>query len=219
MSEGSKPQNSSGSPREGSDERALSEREYDGYLTDQGKRSASGDRDLVLNVPEAKVEELGLEVERLNARISLQAELADLVRINVGFDVDLDQARLKIKGVEAKASLEAHLENVREIFERVMDAVSTDPRILEGFVEMMEGSSRVLAGAAGKVGSTSAPDAEEPQTDEPPTDVSGDADEVNVTEAAKRKAEELGVDLTQIEGTGSGGRVVTKDVIRAAKRR
>jgi pyruvate/2-oxoglutarate dehydrogenase complex dihydrolipoamide acyltransferase (E2) component len=218
-SEGPNPQNRSGSPQEGPDERALSGREYDGYLTDRGEETAAGDRDLVLNVPEAKVEELGLEVERLNARISLQAELADLVRINVGFDVDLDQARLKVKGVEARASLEAHLENVREIFGQVMDAVSSDPRVLEGFVEMMEGSSRLLSGAAGKVGSESSPDAEEPRTDAPRADVSGDGGEVKATEAARRKARELGVNLGDVRGTGSGGRVVIKDVVRAAKRR
>ncbi len=37
-----------------------------------------------------------------------------------------------------------------------------------------------------------------------------------VTEAAKRRAEELGVDLTDVKGTGSGGRVLVKDVEAAA---
>jgi pyruvate/2-oxoglutarate dehydrogenase complex dihydrolipoamide acyltransferase (E2) component len=31
-----------------------------------------------------------------------------------------------------------------------------------------------------------------------------------------RKAEDLGVDLSQIEGTGSGGRITVKDVTEAA---
>jgi pyruvate/2-oxoglutarate dehydrogenase complex dihydrolipoamide acyltransferase (E2) component len=37
------------------------------------------------------------------------------------------------------------------------------------------------------------------------------------TPAAERKAEELGVDLSEIEGTGSGGRITVKDVREAAK--
>jgi pyruvate/2-oxoglutarate dehydrogenase complex dihydrolipoamide acyltransferase (E2) component len=37
------------------------------------------------------------------------------------------------------------------------------------------------------------------------------------TPAAARKAEDLGVDLSQIEGTGSGGRITVKDVREAAK--
>ncbi len=39
------------------------------------------------------------------------------------------------------------------------------------------------------------------------------------TEAARKKAEELGVDLSDLEGTGSGGRIVVRDVTQAAKAR
>ena len=41
-------------------------------------------------------------------------------------------------------------------------------------------------------------------------------DKAQATPAAERKAEELGVDLSQIEGTGSGGRITVKDVTKAA---
>ena len=40
--------------------------------------------------------------------------------------------------------------------------------------------------------------------------------EVQATPAAERKAEDLGVDLSQIEGTGSGGRIIVRDVMGAA---
>jgi pyruvate/2-oxoglutarate dehydrogenase complex dihydrolipoamide acyltransferase (E2) component len=43
-------------------------------------------------------------------------------------------------------------------------------------------------------------------------------DKAQATPAAERKAEELGVDLSQIEGTGSGGRITVKDVTAAANR-
>ena len=46
----------------------------------------------------------------------------------------------------------------------------------------------------------------------------GEAGEVQATPAAERKAEELGVDLSQVEGTGSGGRITVKDVTGAANR-
>jgi len=38
------------------------------------------------------------------------------------------------------------------------------------------------------------------------------------TSAASQKAEELGVDLTQVKGTGSGGLITLQDVTSAAKR-
>jgi len=41
-------------------------------------------------------------------------------------------------------------------------------------------------------------------------------EEPEVTDAASRRAKELGVDPTSVEGTGSGGRVLVKDVEAAA---
>jgi pyruvate/2-oxoglutarate dehydrogenase complex dihydrolipoamide acyltransferase (E2) component len=41
--------------------------------------------------------------------------------------------------------------------------------------------------------------------------------EVEATPAAERRAEELGVDLSRVKGTGSGGRIIVKDVQDAAK--
>jgi pyruvate/2-oxoglutarate dehydrogenase complex dihydrolipoamide acyltransferase (E2) component len=40
--------------------------------------------------------------------------------------------------------------------------------------------------------------------------------EPEATEAAQQKAQELGVDLSEIEGTGSEGRITVKDVTGAA---
>ena len=58
-----------------------------------------------------------------------------------------------------------------------------------------------------------------------PEDTDGDVPEASadaqqegpeVTDAAKRRAEELDVDPTTVKGTGSGGRVLVKDVESAA---
>jgi pyruvate/2-oxoglutarate dehydrogenase complex dihydrolipoamide acyltransferase (E2) component len=43
----------------------------------------------------------------------------------------------------------------------------------------------------------------------------GGEEEPNATEAAKQKAEELGVDLSQMEGSGADGRITVKDVVSA----
>lgn len=44
-----------------------------------------------------------------------------------------------------------------------------------------------------------------------------EADRIDATEAAERRAAELGVRLSDVKGTGAGGRVVVKDVEEAAK--
>jgi large subunit ribosomal protein L20 len=61
--------------------------------------------------------------------------------------------------------------------------------------------------------------AAQPETpmDEAETAESEPEVEVNATDAAERKAEELGVDISTVEGTGQGGRVVVGDVDDAAE--
>jgi pyruvate/2-oxoglutarate dehydrogenase complex dihydrolipoamide acyltransferase (E2) component len=44
----------------------------------------------------------------------------------------------------------------------------------------------------------------------------GGEQEPNATQAARQKAEELGVDLSEVEGSGSEGRITVKDVQSAA---
>jgi pyruvate/2-oxoglutarate dehydrogenase complex dihydrolipoamide acyltransferase (E2) component len=41
--------------------------------------------------------------------------------------------------------------------------------------------------------------------------------EPEATKAARKRAEELGMDLSGLEGTGSGGRIVVRDVTQAAR--
>jgi pyruvate/2-oxoglutarate dehydrogenase complex dihydrolipoamide acyltransferase (E2) component len=73
------------------------------------------------------------------------------------------------------------------------------------------------------------PGSEDPGRVSPPTadvddmeeESAAEADEpqstILLTPAAARRAEELGVDLSRVEGTGSGGRITVKDVQRAAR--
>jgi pyruvate/2-oxoglutarate dehydrogenase complex dihydrolipoamide acyltransferase (E2) component len=55
-------------------------------------------------------------------------------------------------------------------------------------------------GAAGQV------QGQQEQKEEPP----------NATQAAENKAREMGVDLSQVEGSGAQGRITVRDVIGAA---
>jgi pyruvate/2-oxoglutarate dehydrogenase complex dihydrolipoamide acyltransferase (E2) component len=41
-------------------------------------------------------------------------------------------------------------------------------------------------------------------------------EEPNATGAARQRAEELGIDLSQMEGSGAGGRITVRDVMSAA---
>ena len=269
----------------GPEEETAPGREHEGYAS-AGDPSAAQDPDVLLDVPALGVEELHLEVENLKARISVQAELADMVKLNVGVDVDLGKVKLGVKGLDAQVLLKVKLDNIRAILEQALEAVDRDPSILDRLTgethrkdrepsedgrprdrvgtgdqaeqtvrrtvdesgnvreTMLDGSGNVLeASASGDLADL--PLEEEYRDEEGRTigrarDDAGNvveeeldergnvtgfigfvgANEVGrreATEAAERKAREMGVDLSGVGGTGSGGRILVRDVKEAAK--
>jgi hypothetical protein len=183
----------------------------------QGEQPGSEDADVTLDVPSLKVEELMLDVENLRHRTSMQAELADMVKVNVGVETVIDGAKLELRGVDAQMFLRAKLDNVRAILSETLDTIDNNPEILQDIARIAEETAgtgeRALEGAAGAIGEVpeeeNGEDSGGPQT--------GSADEPDATDAARRKAEEMGLDLSQVEGTGAGGRILLRDVKQAAR--
>jgi hypothetical protein len=62
-------------------------------------------RDVLVDVPVLKVDEISLEIEDLHAQVAVMAELRKLVHLSVGADARLGKVELKIEGVEAQASI------------------------------------------------------------------------------------------------------------------
>ena len=151
----------------------------------QDRGESVGDPDILLDIPALSVEEIDLEVEDLKVRLSIQAELADLVKIKVGLDAELGEAKLVIKGVEAQAQLKARLDNVRAIFSEVLASLQHNPQFFRQPLGQAEETTE--------------------QHDQP-----------DATSAARKRAEDLGIDLSDVEGTGARGRIVVRDVMQAA---
>jgi pyruvate/2-oxoglutarate dehydrogenase complex dihydrolipoamide acyltransferase (E2) component len=230
--ESSGPQDTNKPSSEDAGRRAIFEQGHDGRAAARERQPASEAPDLTLDVPSLGVEELNLDVENLRARVSLHAELADMVKLSVGVEADVDKVKLEAKGVEAQLLLKAGLDNVRAILAQALDALDNNPGILEDLLQTSGqpsgqpsgettgetsgsgDSARALEGAAGPVddppeqgegGGTGEP--------EPEDEVAGVPE---ATDAARRKAEELGVDLSRVEGSGDGGRILLRDVKGAA---
>jgi pyruvate/2-oxoglutarate dehydrogenase complex dihydrolipoamide acyltransferase (E2) component len=218
--EGSGSQETTSTSSESADRRAIFEQEYDGRSTARVRQPSGDPPDLTLDVPSLGVEELNLDVENLRARVSLHAELADMVKLSVGVEADVDKVKLEAKGVEAQLILKAGLDNVRDILGRALDALDDNPGILEDLFrtsgDTSGGAGRALEDAAGSSEDAPAQGVDE-NTEAPATRDEGAAREPKATDAARRKAEELGVDLAQVEGTGAGGRVLVTDVKKAAR--
>lgn len=100
---------------------------------------------MLLDVPVLKVDEINLEVDDLQARVSLHAQVLDLLQLHVGADVSLGRVSLGIKGVEAAALLKVRLDNVAAILDRVMTTLDENPQMLGEL-------SRGLGGAVGEIG-------------------------------------------------------------------
>jgi len=91
--------------------------------------------DVLLDVPTVKVDEISLDVESLHARVALHAELANLVKLDVGAEVDIDRVALTIKGVEAQALLKVRLQRVYEILNRALQTVDDHPDLLASLLQ------------------------------------------------------------------------------------
>ena len=323
-SESPEPRKANDPPSGSTNEQVSSEQAYEGYPADHNKLFGGVDPDVLLDVPVLKVDEIDLDVENVKAHVSLRAELADLVKINVGIDAYLGKVKLGIKGVEAQALLKVRLDRILGTIDRALDTIDRNPQILGGAIrsvgQALEGAgqgaerpARITedetwqAGGAAERGDAPGQVADETEqtadslldetvdeagrTVRRTVDESGnitetvlneygevvgeevtanladlwieeehvddqgqivgraidesgnvveqtldeegnvldlnvpetvedredeDTSEVRATDAAKRKARELGVQLSSVKGTGSRGRILVKDVEKAA---
>jgi pyruvate/2-oxoglutarate dehydrogenase complex dihydrolipoamide acyltransferase (E2) component len=173
-----------------------------------------GDPDVLLDVPTLNVEEIDLEVEDLQVRVALQAVLADLVQINVGLKAELGEVKLTVKDVEAQVQLKARLDNVRAIFSEVLESLQHSPQF---FRQALETGTQTAGPPEDTMPDTEVVDETGDVSGPPPDGSAGERGEPEATEAARNKARDLGVDLSRLEGTGSGGRIIVRDVTQAAR--
>jgi hypothetical protein len=110
------------------------------------EQNGSGEPDVLLDVPQLKVDEIGLEVDNLHARIALEAKLGDLLHLYVGADVVVDKVALEIKGVDAQAQLKARLDNVFSILDRTLKTVDQNPELLRELAQNSVAQASLEAG-------------------------------------------------------------------------
>jgi polyhydroxyalkanoic acid synthase PhaR subunit len=108
-------------------------------------------------------------------------------------------------------NLEEKVDRIEEVLEDfeygyAEPATSESVKEVENRLDRVEGKlDRLLAALEG---------ARNGEVAEVVAETNGSATEVKATDAARRKARELGVDLSEVEGTGNGGQVTVEDVRR-----
>ena len=96
----------------------------------QEQTPAPQDVDVILDVSELEVDRIKLTVTDLSAHVSVLAELASLLNLQVGVHARLHEVELEIEGVRAKVLLKVRLDDVRAILKEALETVAEHPEIL-----------------------------------------------------------------------------------------
>ena len=107
------------------------DREYRRYASRE-EEDRAGPPDVLLDVPELRVDLIHFELDDLDAHVALKAKVLNLVKLNVGLDVHLSKVKLDIKGVEAEVVLKARLDHVTAIVDRLMTSLDRNPELVKG---------------------------------------------------------------------------------------
>ncbi|NJQ06207.1 hypothetical protein [Streptomyces lonarensis] len=122
----------------------------DDRLPEEYDADGSPAPDVTLDVPVLNVEEVEVEAEDLRASVTLRAELLDLLKINVGADVSLGRLNVGIRGVEAQALLQVHLDNVASMIETALTTLAKNPEIVAHVARAAESATESVGSAAAK---------------------------------------------------------------------
>src|SRR5215207_1184553 len=129
------------------------EREYQDYtMLHPGSISDSDEPDVLVDIPVVEVEEIHFELDNLMARVSLHAEVLDLVKLSVGVHAELGKVELNIKGVEAQALLRARLDHVTAIVDRVLTTLDRNPELIQSIGRSVEKLGSGAGQAVGEIG-------------------------------------------------------------------
>jgi hypothetical protein len=112
----------------------------------QEQTPARQDVDVLLDVSELEVDRIKLTVKDLRAHVSVLAELASLLYLQVGVHARLDEVELEIEGVRAKVLLKVRLDDVRAILKEALETVAEHPQILRILTRALD---EVLTGRLG----------------------------------------------------------------------
>jgi hypothetical protein len=127
------------------------DREYRKYAREE-EQDRAGPPDVLLDVPELRVDSIHFELDDLSAHVALKARVLNLVKLNVGIDVHLSRVKLDIKGVEAELVLKARLEHVAAIVDRLMTSLDRNPELVKGLSRAVSDIGQGAGDAVDKTG-------------------------------------------------------------------
>ncbi|MCJ1476851.1 hypothetical protein MMC13_005520 [Lambiella insularis] len=115
--------------------------------TGSAAASASTPPDVYLNVPNLSVGRIDLDVDNLQADINLNAQVANLVTINAGVAVSIQNINLTIVDVQAELELIVRLNNLADIVNRVFQSLDLNPSLISSVLSNVTSALAPIVGA------------------------------------------------------------------------
>jgi YD repeat-containing protein len=88
------------------------------------------DYDVVLDVPVVCVDQLALKTDTLRTKFVLDTRVTNLVRVNAGADIMMENVDVSVKGVHAKALLLVDLTEAANVVDQTLTFVDSHPEPL-----------------------------------------------------------------------------------------
>lgn len=104
--------------------------------------------DVLLDIPNLSIDTLVIEVDSLYANLSLDARVANLVKLTAGVEVKIDRVSIRIKGVQASALLVVRLDNVREIVDRTLTSLDKNPQLVDRLLSTVDNTVNTVGNVA-----------------------------------------------------------------------
>jgi hypothetical protein len=110
--------------------------------------AGSDQPDVLLDIPNLSVDEITLDVQNLQANVSLDARVANLVKLTAGVNASIDKVNLSIKGVKASVLLIVRLDNVRQIVDKTLTTIDQNPQLVERLLDSVDNTVGTVGGVA-----------------------------------------------------------------------
>lgn len=104
--------------------------------------------DVVLDIPNLSVDEITLDVQNLQAKVALDARLANLLHLSAGADASIEKVNVTIKGVQVRAALIVRLDNVKAIIDRTLQTLDNNPQIITQLTGTLDNTVDTVGGVA-----------------------------------------------------------------------
>lgn len=127
---------------------AVAECQPEARPTGGGPRPEHREYDVIVDVPNLCVQRIRLNVQNLDARLALNASVANLVRVRAGADVHIGEVDLGINGVRAQALLLVDLDNVVAVVDRALTFIDNNPQIVSQLTGTVNNALSTVGGVA-----------------------------------------------------------------------